>query len=56
MFKVTIDFGDDSVMRPRTFESFSELTSYLERVPSMLGFAANPQTHIIIEHLERDPC
>jgi len=48
MFKVAIDFGDDALNEPRFFNSYSDLSSYLERVPNMLGFRANEKTQITI--------
>jgi len=48
MFKVEIDFGDDTVQIPRIIESYSDLALYLERVPNMLGFRNNEKTQITI--------
>lgn len=48
MFKVQLDFGDNSNIRPRTFDSYSDLSSYLEGIPNMLGFRSNEKTQITI--------
>lgn len=52
MFEVTINFGDDTPLRPRVFETYSELSSWLERVPNMFGFLANETTKIEIKVLQ----
>lgn len=48
MFKVEIDFGDDTLNEPKFFDSYSDLSRYLERVPNMLGFQINEKAQINI--------
>jgi len=48
MFKVTIDFGDDTLNEPKFFESYSDLSQFLERIPNMLGFVHNKKANINI--------
>jgi len=38
MYEVTLDFHDEAIKSTRKFDSFTDLSLYLERVPSMLGF------------------
>lgn len=51
-FTVTLNFGDDAVLRPRTFDSYSDLAHYLEKIPNTFGFFANEKVTIEIQRLE----
>lgn len=41
MYEVEIDFDDDASRAPKHLENLTDLSLYLERVPSMAGFEAN---------------
>jgi len=38
MYEVTLDFHDDALTSTKEFDNFTDLSLYLERVPSMTGF------------------
>jgi hypothetical protein len=48
-YKVRVDFGDNAVSESRGCMGESELASYLETVPGMIGFEVNRQATITIE-------
>jgi hypothetical protein len=54
MFKVRLDFHDNAIQMPREFESYTDLTAYLEGIPSMIGFQMNGIVEIKIENNEVD--
>lgn len=55
MFEVTIDFHDfTTVKKVKRCASFSELALYLERIPNMFGFLANPKTTVEISAVAPD--
>lgn len=48
MFEITVNFHDNSSAHPKRCGSYSELSSYLERIPNMLGFPPNDHVTITI--------
>lgn len=55
-FKVTLDFHDNAIQNHPEFELYSDLASYLETVPSMIGFQLNGivDIRIINNEVDRD--
>ena len=52
MFEVTIDFDDDAVLAKQVFQTREDLSLFLAKVPSFLGFVINGVVNIVIKQKE----
>ena len=52
MFEVAIDFDDNVALTKQEFQTREELSIFLAKVPSFLGFAINGVANIAIKQKE----
>ena len=52
MFELDIDFDDDAILAKQTFQTCEDVSIFLSKVPSFLGFAINGVVNIVIKQKE----